>query len=91
MRVIHDAADPDANIIFGTVPVETMANSMKITVIATGFEKENIQLLPERNARPVNAAYRPTITTAGPATGGTGGAADLDDLDVPTFIRKRAD
>jgi cell division protein FtsZ len=92
MRVIHDAADPDANIIFGTVPVETMANSMKITVIATGFEKENIQLLPERTARPANAGYRPTITTAGPATGGTGsGGAALDDLDVPTFIRKRAD
>src|SRR5215475_3858852 len=43
MNVIHDSADPDANIIFGTVPDDDLQNEMKITVIATGFEKSKAE------------------------------------------------
>src|SRR5437588_4710978 len=38
--IIHNEADEDANIIFGAVIDETMADAMKITVIATGFRRE---------------------------------------------------
>jgi len=38
--VIHDAAHPEANIIFGAVLDESMKDEVKITVIATGFERE---------------------------------------------------
>jgi hypothetical protein len=36
---IQEAADPDANIIFGAGIDETMGDEVRITVIATGFEK----------------------------------------------------
>lgn len=36
--IITDAADPDANIIFGAVIDETLGNEVRVTVIATGFE-----------------------------------------------------
>ena len=38
MSIIHEAADEDANIIFGAVLDERMMTEMKITVIATGFD-----------------------------------------------------
>lgn len=38
--IIHDAAHPDANIIFGAVLDESMKDEVKITVIATGFERK---------------------------------------------------
>ncbi len=37
-KVITASADPDARIIFGTVIDDNMGDSLKITVIATGFE-----------------------------------------------------
>jgi hypothetical protein len=39
-KAITEAADPDANIIFGTIIDETMQGEVKITVVATGFENE---------------------------------------------------
>jgi cell division protein FtsZ len=38
--IIHDAAHPDANIIFGAVLDESMKDEVKITVIATGFDRK---------------------------------------------------
>lgn len=37
-EIIAEAADPDANIIFGAVIDETLEDEVKVTVIATGFE-----------------------------------------------------
>ena len=39
-RIITEAADPDANIIFGAVIDENFTGEIKCTVIATGFEAE---------------------------------------------------
>ena len=36
--LVHDAADPDANIIFGSVIDPNMTDEVRITVIATGFQ-----------------------------------------------------
>ncbi|NLP17818.1 MAG: cell division protein FtsZ [Firmicutes bacterium] len=38
-EIIANAADPDANIIFGAVIDESLEEEIKITVIATGFEQ----------------------------------------------------
>jgi len=38
-EIINKAADPDANIIFGTVTDPAMGNEVKITLIATGFDQ----------------------------------------------------
>jgi cell division protein FtsZ len=37
--IIQDAADPDANIIFGTVVDRALQGRVKVTVIATGFNR----------------------------------------------------
>ncbi len=43
-KIIAEAADPDANIIFGTTVDETMKDQVKITVVATGFDSTKQQL-----------------------------------------------
>ena len=89
--IIRESADDDANIIFGAVIDENMTDEMKITVIATGFDKEPMAVataavttsLPAPAPRFVN---RPTDDLPRPMMN-----ARVDDLDVPTFIRKKAD
>ncbi|HZU79614.1 MAG TPA: cell division protein FtsZ [Acidimicrobiales bacterium] len=39
MEIIHGVAHPDANIIFGNVVDEAMADDVRVTVIAAGFER----------------------------------------------------
>jgi len=39
MEIIHGVAHPDANIIFGDVIDEAMADDVRVTVIAAGFER----------------------------------------------------
>jgi cell division protein FtsZ len=89
MHIIHDAADPDANIIFGTVTDERLQNEMKITVIATGFEKakaaENLHNFPVRQNTSSSTTPRVVGTTnSTPAT-------RQEDYDTPAYIRKNAD
>jgi cell division protein FtsZ len=93
MSIIHDAADPDANIIFGAVLDSRLADEMKITVIATGFEK------PAAVTEPVRTF--PSAQPPAPETRGTGALAGAgiasvdtlrrDDINVPAFMRKKAD
>ena len=89
--IIRESADDDANIIFGAVIDETLTDEMKITVIATGFDKESASLAstatttmpaqqPRYIPRPADDLPRPMMANA-----------RVDDLDVPTFIRKKAD
>jgi len=89
MSIIHDSADPDANIIFGAVLDERLADEMKITVIATGFDRAAAaaEPAPRTYTAPAPAG---TTTTSGPS-GGPTGPLRRDDLDVPAFIRKKAD
>ena len=90
--IIRESADDDANIIFGAVIDETLTDEMKITVIATGFDREVSSVAsaaattaipappPRFVARPADDLPRPMM-----------GTSRVDDLDVPTFIRKKAD
>jgi cell division protein FtsZ len=90
--IIRESADDDANIIFGAVIDESLTDEMKITVIATGFDREAQALTsaaattaipappPRYVARPSDDLPRPMM-----------GTSRVDDLDVPTFIRKKAD
>jgi cell division protein FtsZ len=89
--IIRAAADDDANIIFGAVIDETLRDEMKITVIATGFDKEvsatgvitDSKTLPQSQSRYLpRADEMPSRNT---------GQLRADDLDVPAFIRKKAD
>ena len=58
--IIRETAHPEANIIFGAVIDETMGSSIRITVIATGFERDQQvrrqhlhQQMSRRPSRPV--------------------------------------
>jgi cell division protein FtsZ len=90
--IIREAADDDANIIFGAVIDETLHDEMKITVIATGFDKE---IADVGSVATHAGAVVPPPRYTGPPTSDLpprpGSGARADDLDVPTFIRKKAD
>jgi cell division protein FtsZ len=67
----QSAADPDANIIFGSVIDERMGEEVKITVIATGFKQEPIRLTSPRQdaiqlTRAVANAAAPQAATPAP-------------------------
>lgn len=46
-EIVSQAADPDANIIFGAVIDENLKDEIRITVIATGFNSENFSFNKE--------------------------------------------
>ena len=48
-EIIHGVAHPDANIIFGAVVDDAMGDEIRVTVIATGFDRWNEE---SANARP---------------------------------------
>ena len=52
-NIIQEASDPDANIIFGTVIDRGMQGRVKVTVIATGFGRDDI-----RAGATVTGSYR---------------------------------
>ncbi|NCO11934.1 MAG: cell division protein FtsZ [Candidatus Pacebacteria bacterium CG_4_10_14_3_um_filter_34_15] len=52
--IIANAADPEANIIFGATIDETMGTKIKISVIATGFDDGDLKL---PSNRPLFGAY----------------------------------
>lgn len=65
-RIITEAADPDANVIFGAVIDEQYTGQVKCTVIATGFESEagNIRPSFSQSAFSAAAAHNPMISHA---------------------------
>lgn len=88
-KVITDAADPDANIIFGAVIDEEMAGEIKITVIATGFASEQRrQPAEEADADETTESVSAPPTPVG-ATSTPPAKEDSDELDVPAFIRRK--
>ena len=76
--IIHDAADTDANIIFGAVLDERMKDEVKITVIATGFEKK---------AEPSVVAA--SLAASAPVGAPAKSAQQMPDLEIPTFLRRQ--
>ena len=84
-EIIQNAADPNANIIFGAVIDESMAEDVRVTVIGTGFDHR-----PGRGGRRESRAARPGAPDRGPQLGdrqrSTLEISD-DDIDVPPFLR----
>jgi cell division protein FtsZ len=91
MSIIHDAADEDANIIFGAVLDERLNSEMKITVIATGFDKAAVGAEPVRTFTTSQTADGRLSAGAGASTNLAGEGIRRDDISVPAFMRKKAD
>jgi cell division protein FtsZ len=66
-NIIQEAADPDANIIFGTVIDRVQQGTIKVTVIATGFAREDGRGVAPA---PVQSARLPLDQAADAAEGG---------------------
>ena len=80
--IIQQAAHEDANIIFGAVLDETLEDKVKITVIATGYKPEAVNI--RRRQEPAAA------TSPGPAAKAEAlPITRREDLDVPAFMRRR--
>jgi cell division protein FtsZ len=89
-RIIADAVDPDANIISGMVIDPQLEEAMKVTVIATGFDRSG----DDRPMRTPLSVSRPAATTVftGPAPAPAEREREREEpekspLDVP-FYRK---
>ena len=90
--IIREAADEDANIIFGAVIDEDMRDEMKITVIATGFGREAVAVVAAGASAMIPATQGRYAQRPGEdLPRQTLNQPRADDLDVPTFIRKKAD
>lgn len=76
LSIIHDAADTEANIIFGAVLDEHMKGEVKITVIATGFDKKM-----EASSLSASANSGAPITPKS--------TQQMPDLEIPTFLRRQ--
>ncbi len=121
--IIKETAHPDVNLIFGAVIDPNLRDAIRVTVIATGFERAGIpRPIFDRpagktiSAPPVQETRQPTRSAAPPAApsaeqprqdvevGAQPGepparvqpgsdfrtrSFNTDDLDIPTFLRKR--
>lgn len=131
--IIRETAHPDVNLIFGAVIDDNMRDQIRITVIATGFERSAtmigrasaapapaqarpaarpasapapqprpaapVEMQPPRQSAPVSQpqpipqrqAPPPPVAPASrpPEPRDNGNPYNSDDLDIPTFLRKR--
>ena len=112
---IYSEVGEDAEIIWGTVVDDNLAEEMRVTVIATGIGSTTEEKTP---SKPVDPTYGGKVRDITPADLGRGGIADLDepayirrkqavnespsneyrnvtvdseDLEIPTFLRRKAD
>jgi cell division protein FtsZ len=101
--LIRETAHPDVNLIFGAVIDEKMGDSIRITVIATGFDHAGTPPVRRRVQTPVQqpVSVRSAATASSNAepaqpASGQGGLFDFpvrqfdqDNLEVPAFLRRR--
>jgi len=86
-ELVQKSADPDANIIVGAVIDDNLKDEILITVIATGFEKggslKNLDKAIEAQKETMRVAEGMAAATT------TSSSYNGDELDIPTFLRKR--
>lgn len=96
-KIITEAADPEANIIFGSIVDESMSGEVKITVIATGFDEE---VTPKKAQRPAmiqqetpmiqpQQVHEPQPTYSSYSEPEAYEKEESDELEVPAFIRRK--
>lgn len=103
-QAIAQYTAPDANIIFGTNIDEDLKDSIKITLIATGFDPNQQNTHPILNKRPVNKTPKPEtkklLKPINPIDNQKiqemlkgqqipEGIDIVDELDIPAFLRKK--
>ena len=102
--IIRETAHPDVNMIFGAVIDPNMGDDIRVTVIATGFERNSmprraLERQPKTETRRVDPSLtfpRSSESVSVHADSQPGESKTLplpsvskDDLDIPTFLRNR--
>ncbi len=101
--IIRETAHPDANMIFGAVIDESMGDEMRVTVIATGFERtlSRRQFLQQQYGRPANTPVTSARPQPQPAAAPVESPAHEpesepvqprfapNNLEIPAFLRRR--
>src|SRR5262249_52743614 len=86
-EIVQGAADQNANIIFGAVVDDSIGDNVRVTVIATGFDRKEAERAgPARysaGARTPNGRERPEPTRTGPESD-----VPRDVLEIPSFLRE---
>ena len=109
IQEINDAADlvaknvdPEANIIFGTVVDESLGDQVRVTVIATGFNDNNVQQAnltsahtiaashpaPRKASRPSMPSARPTQAPAPTPAPRPAAMTNDKEFDIPDFLKR---
>ncbi|HSG45026.1 MAG TPA: cell division protein FtsZ [Anaerolineales bacterium] len=101
--IIRETSHPDVNMIFGAVIDPNMGDDLRITVIATGFERNSIpRRALERNTRvnkrsiaSVQSRQMESVSVLSDSkpdeakNTSSQPSISRDDLDIPTFLRNR--
>ncbi|MDP2103732.1 MAG: cell division protein FtsZ [Candidatus Gracilibacteria bacterium] len=96
-KIITEACDPEANIIFGATINENYTGEIKITVVATGFNEETNQRYQETpkalggqfGKKPFGRPGSSSFHTPSSQTSLAPDSSSQSDLDVPAFLRNK--
>ena len=90
-ELVQRSVDPEANIIWGTVTDPTFEDEIQITVIATGFEKNEPKLSLGLDS--VSKTWEKKVSSVGGTMGSMPSFLDMGnnsgDLDIPSCVRNR--
>ncbi len=84
-QIVQEAAEADANIIFGAVIDESMQGDLQITVIATGFDGRTPNRIQQQQ-RQQPQAQQPQPLAQQPRQP----ERAVDQFEVPSFLRRRS-
>jgi len=85
--MIETEADDNADIIWGSVIKEDMGDEIRITVIATGFDTHAALAIPKPKTMETHAV----ASAPAPVQYASTDLPPVDNIDVPTFMRRHAD
>jgi cell division protein FtsZ len=80
-EIVNAAADPNSNIIFGAVIDEQMGDEVRVTVIATGFDRRSRTARESEERRPRDRGPRMDQRQRSSLE------ISDDDIDIPPFLR----
>lgn len=100
--IIKETAHPDVNLIFGAVIDPAMGDDLRVTVIATGFDRTNsassvrtvserpIRMEePQQSHRAARQLEQSEVPTGHASPAEFKRVVNTDDIDVPAFLRNR--
>ncbi len=106
-NVIHEYAALDANVVIGTAFDDKMQGDLRVTMVATGLAGSRAKSLPKEEVSPIQPTSPvPSVSPVrlpkakprdmlmkrfGNSRTAVEAQVDIDDYDIPSFLRKQAD